>query len=75
MIGGIAMLVGSIDPLVGSLLLLSGSGLVALGTFLGKGERALARDSSRILRPIGNELSGTWVFASALRWKTNKQRT
>ncbi len=35
------MLVGAIDPLEGSLLILPGSGLVALGTFLGQGERGL----------------------------------
>ena len=40
-VGGIAMLVGAIDPLEGSLLILPGSGLVALGTFLGQGERRL----------------------------------
>lgn len=39
--GGIAMLVGAIDPMAGSLLILPGSGLVALGTFLGQGERRL----------------------------------
>lgn len=35
------MLVGAIDPMEGSLLILPGSGLVALGTFLGHGERLL----------------------------------
>ena len=35
------MLVGAIDPLEGSLLILPGSGFVALGTFLGQGERRL----------------------------------
>ena len=35
------MLVGAIDPMEGSLLILPGSGLVALGTFLGHGERSL----------------------------------
>lgn len=38
-VGGLAMLVGAIDPMEGSLLILPGSGLVALGTFLGHGER------------------------------------
>jgi len=38
-VGSIAMLVGAIDPLEGSLLILPGSGLIALGTFLGQGER------------------------------------
>jgi hypothetical protein len=40
-VGGIAMLVGAIDPMEGSLLILPGSGLVALGTYLGQGERRL----------------------------------
>jgi hypothetical protein len=39
--GLIAMLVGAIDPMEGSLLILPGSGLVALGTFLGGGERRI----------------------------------
>lgn len=39
--GYIAMLVGAIDPMEGSLLILPGSGLVALGTFLGPGDRPL----------------------------------
>ena len=38
-LGGIAMLLGAVDPLEGSLLILPGSGLVALGMWLGKGER------------------------------------
>ena len=40
-VGGIAMLVGAIDPMEGSRLILPGSGLIALGTFLGPGERRL----------------------------------
>lgn len=35
------MLLGAVDPLEGSLLILPGSGLVTLGTFLGKSDRAL----------------------------------
>ena len=37
--GNIAMLVGAIDPMEGSLLILPASGLVALGSYLGHGER------------------------------------
>lgn len=40
-VGGLAMLVGAIDPMEGSLVILPGSGLVALGTFLGHGQRRL----------------------------------
>ncbi len=40
-VGGIAMLVGAIDPMEGSIVILPGSGLVALGTYLGQGERRL----------------------------------
>ena len=42
-VGGVAMLLGAIDPLEGSLLILPGSGLVALGTFLGRGQGAILR--------------------------------
>ncbi|NLY01179.1 MAG: hypothetical protein GXY83_34235 [Rhodopirellula sp.] len=38
-VGGMGMVVGAIDPVEGSLLILPGSGLLALGTYLGKGER------------------------------------
>lgn len=40
-VGGLAMLIGAIDPMEGSLVILPGSGLVALGTFLGHGQRRL----------------------------------
>ena len=40
-VGSIAMLVGAMDPMEGSLIILPASGLVALGTFLGQGERRL----------------------------------
>ena len=40
-VGSIAMLVGAIDPMKGSAVILPGSGLVALGAFLGQGERRL----------------------------------
>ena len=42
-VGGIAMLLGTLDPLEGSLLILPGSGMVALGLFLGHGERRRLR--------------------------------
>jgi len=42
-LGGIAMLLGTLDPLEGSLLILPGSGMVALGMFLGNGERRRLR--------------------------------
>jgi hypothetical protein len=40
-VGSIAMLVGALDPMEGSVVILPGSGLVALGAFLGHGERRL----------------------------------
>lgn len=40
-VGGLAMVIGAIDPLEGSVIILVGSGLVALGAFLGRGERRL----------------------------------
>ena len=42
-VGGIAMLLGSLDPLEGSVLILPGSGLVALGTFLARGQPGIVR--------------------------------
>lgn len=39
LIGFIAMLIGALDFMEGSLLILPGSGLVALGAWLGQGER------------------------------------
>ena len=42
-LGGIAMLLGTVDPLEGSLLILPGSGLIALATFIGKGQRSVIR--------------------------------
>lgn len=42
-LGGIAMLLGAVDPLEGSVVILPGSGLIALGTFLGKGKRGAIR--------------------------------
>ena len=39
LIGSIAMLIGALDFMEGSLLILPGSGLVALGAWLGQGER------------------------------------
>lgn len=41
--GALAMLLGSLDPLEGSVVILPGSGLIALGTFLGKGKRGAIR--------------------------------
>ncbi len=38
-VGSIAMLIGALDPMEGSIVILPGSGLVALGTFVGHGER------------------------------------
>jgi hypothetical protein len=42
-LGSIAILAGALDPMEGSVVILIGSGLVALGTFLGHGERRLIR--------------------------------
>ena len=48
-VGSIATVVGAIDPQEGSLLVLPGSGVLALGTYLDRGER----------RPIAYRV---WVF-------------
>ena len=42
-VGAVAMLLGTVDPLEGSLLILPGSGLIALGTFLRRGQRSVLR--------------------------------
>ena len=42
-LGSIGILAGALDPMEGSVVILIGSGLVALGTFLGQGERRLIR--------------------------------
>jgi len=42
-VGAVAMLLGAVDPLEGSLLILPGSGLIALGTFLRRGQRSVLR--------------------------------
>ncbi|MFI5335703.1 MAG: hypothetical protein ACHQ5A_02905 [Opitutales bacterium] len=53
--GVAGILIGSLDPMEGSVLILAGSGLVALGTYVGQGERSHIRywTSIFILNAIG----------------------
>jgi hypothetical protein len=64
MVGSIAMLVGAIDPMEGSLLILPGSGLVALGTFLGQGERRLIAYRVAVFLLISIGVGAMWGLSS-----------
>jgi len=59
-VGGLAMLVGALDPLEGSLLILPGSGLLALGTFLGHGERRLRAYRAGVFILIAIGVGALW---------------
>ena len=63
LVGSIAMLLGAVDPMEGSIVILPGSGLVALGVFLGHGERRVIayRLSVFILIAIG--VGAMWVLS------------
>ena len=64
-VGGIAMLVGAIDPIEGSLVILPGSGLVALGTFLEKGERRLITYRVWVFALIAIGVGASWGLSMA----------
>lgn len=53
--GGVGLVLGSLDPLEGSALILPGSALLALGTYLGRGDRRILayRTWSFILIALG----------------------
>jgi hypothetical protein len=63
-VGSIAILVGALDPLEGSLLILPGSGLVALGTFLGQGERRLVAYRVWVFILIALGVGAMWGLTS-----------
>lgn len=63
-IGGIAMLIGALDPLEGSIAIWVGSGLVALGTFLGRGERRLIAYRTWVFGLITFGVGAMWVLSS-----------
>jgi hypothetical protein len=60
LVGSLAMLLGAIDPMEGSLVILPGSGLVALGTFLGHGERRLIAYRVRVFILIAIGVGSLW---------------
>ncbi len=63
-VGSIAMLVGALDPLEGSIAILIGSGLVALGTFLGRGERRLIAYRTWVFVLIAFGVGAMWALSS-----------
>lgn len=58
------MLVGALDPMEGSLAILPGSGLVALGTFLGPGERRLVAYRAWVFVLIALGVGALWGLSS-----------
>jgi hypothetical protein len=63
-IGSIALLAGALDPLEGSVAILIGSGLVALGTFLGHGERRLIRYRALVFLLIAIGVAALWGLSA-----------
>ncbi len=63
-IGSIGLLAGALDPLEGSVAILIGSGLVALGTFLGHGERRLLRYRALVFRLIAVGVAALWGLSA-----------
>lgn len=58
------MLIGALDPMEGSLLILPGSGLVAVGTFLGQGERRLVAYRVWVFVLISLGVGALWGLSS-----------
>ena len=64
-VGSIAMLIGAVDPLEGSLLILPGSGLVALGTYVGQGERRLITYRVWVFILVAIGVGALWGLSAA----------
>ncbi len=64
-VGGIAMLVGAVDPIEGSLLIVPGSGLVAVGTYVGHGERRLVTYRVLVFILIAIGVGAMWGIGAA----------
>ncbi len=58
------MLIGAIDPMEGSILILPGGGVVALGTFLGHGQRLLLAYRVRVFTLIAMGVGALWGLSS-----------
>jgi len=63
-IGSIGLLAGGLDPMEGSVLILIGSGLVALGTFLGQGERRLIRYRALVFLLLAIGVAALWGLSA-----------
>ena len=62
-VGSIAMLIGAINPMEGSVVILPGSGLVALGAFLGHGERRLITYRLGVFILIAIGVGAMWLLS------------
>jgi hypothetical protein len=63
-LGSIGLLAGALDPMEGSVAILIGSGLVALGTFLGRGERRLTRYRALVFLLIAIGVGALWGLSA-----------
>lgn len=63
-LGAVGMLVGAVDPMEGSLIILPGSGLIALGTFLGQGERRIITHRVVVFILIAIGVSALWGLSA-----------
>jgi hypothetical protein len=63
-VGSIGLLAGAVDPLEGSVAILIGSGLVALGTFLARGERRLIRYRALVFVLITSGVAALWGLSA-----------
>lgn len=64
-LGGLGMLVGALDPLEGSAVILPGSGLMALGIYLGQGERRLIAYRVAVFILVAMGVGAMWGLSSA----------
>ena len=64
-VGSIALVAGAVDPLEGSVAIFIGSGLVALGTYFGRGERDLIRYRALVFVLIAVGVAALWGLSAA----------
>jgi hypothetical protein len=63
-LGSIGLLAGALDPMEGSVLILIGSGLMALGTFLGRGDRRLIQYRVWVFLLIAIGVAALWGLSA-----------
>jgi len=63
-LGDLGMLVGAIDPMEGSAVILPGCGLVALGTYLERGERRLITYRVLVFILVAVGVGALWALSS-----------